>query len=128
MEGKVELTIERYEDLRALERGEHKKIDELTAELEKAKDEKLVWYRSGTLSSSMYPTMFSEKWETRDSVVAEISKALESEKEKSEKYRTERNKAQNELADTFKKLDAYTTAPFLARLKYLFTKELLNVQ
>jgi hypothetical protein len=113
MEGKVELSVERYEELRDIERGEHKKIEELTAELEKARDKNMVCSH-GTILDNAWSTVHRYRWVSRDDVVSDIAKDNEHEK-----------KMREQAEESLERLERrVSSASFRARLKYLFTGDL----
>lgn len=105
MSGKVELTIERYEELTEIERNLKAKEKELETLKEKARDEGevLVCER---LAYGVFPFNSSYEYKGKDEVIAELVESLKT--------------CDSEKRALKKDLKEYTDACFSDRLCYLF--------
>lgn len=105
MDGKVELTIDRYEELTALERNIKAKEKELKDLKSKAIDEKNVLVYRG-LYNFLWPGDDGCTYEGKDIVLKNMAESVEEAKK-------ERDRAKEDLKE-------YTSACFSDRLYYLF--------
>lgn len=106
--GKVELSVERYEELRTLERGESTKIKALEEELQKARDGRLLMKKVITKYGWCNEVLTTEySYITKDEVIQGLDEIISSKEQEVTRLH-----------------EAIKGKPFVERLKYLFTKEL----